>query len=76
MITLIASAGYVGARELIYFKMMPGFAEQYAAEMVETAKAPGASAQKILETEREFKVGYEPGRRRRHHLRRSSRSSC
>ena len=55
LITLISSAGYVGTWEIVYFKFMPGFAEKYAAHMVERAKASGASPQKMDETERKAK---------------------
>ncbi len=50
LITLISSACYVGAWEIVYYKMMPDFAEKYAAQMVAHAKATGASQQKIEET--------------------------
>jgi hypothetical protein len=62
LITLISSACYVGTWELVYFKFLPGFAEKYAAHMVEHAKASGASQQKIDETERkaeQFKQMYD-----------------
>jgi len=62
LITLISSACYVGTWELLYYKLMPGFAEKYAAHMVEQAKASGASQQKLDETERkakEFRVMYD-----------------
>jgi Protein of unknown function (DUF4199) len=52
---LISSACYVGTWEIVYFKFMPGFAEKYAAHMVERAKASGASQQKMDETERKAK---------------------
>jgi len=55
LITLISSACYVGTWEIVYFKFMPGFAEKYAAHMVERAKASGASPQKMDETERKAK---------------------
>jgi hypothetical protein len=55
LITLISSACYVGTWELVYYKLMPGFAEKYAAHMVERAKESGASQQKIDETERQAK---------------------
>jgi Protein of unknown function (DUF4199) len=61
LITLISSACYVGTWEVVYYKMMPGFTEKYAAHMVESAKASGASQQKVEETERkarEFKQMY------------------
>src|SRR5258708_10081698 len=47
LITLISNACYVGTWEIIYFKMMPDFADKYAAHMVERAKAAGADPQKI-----------------------------
>jgi hypothetical protein len=62
LITLISSACYVGTWELVYYKLMPGFAEKYAAHMVEQAKASGASQQKVAETEqkaKQFKVMYD-----------------
>jgi len=55
LITLIASACYVGTWEIVYFNFMPGFAEKYAAHMVEHAKASGESQQKIDEKVREAK---------------------
>ena len=61
LITLISSACYVGTWEIVYFKLMPDFADKYAAHMVERAKGSGASPQKVEEAERkakEFKVAY------------------
>ena len=61
LITLISSTCYVATWEFIYFKLKPGFAEKYAAGMVERARASGASQQKIDETARqaqEFKRMY------------------
>jgi Protein of unknown function (DUF4199) len=55
LITLISSAFYVGTWEIMYFKLMPDFAEKYAAHMVEHAKATGASPQKVEETQRKAK---------------------
>jgi hypothetical protein len=55
LITLISSACYVGTWEIVYYKLMPGFAEKYAAHMVDRAKASGASQQKLDETERQAK---------------------
>lgn len=43
LITLISCACYVGTWEIVYYKFMPGFAEKYAAHMVERAKASEAS---------------------------------
>jgi hypothetical protein len=62
LITLISSACYVGTWEIVYFKFMPDFAVKYGAQMVERAKASGASEQKIAEAEqqaREFKQAYD-----------------
>jgi hypothetical protein len=62
LITLISSACYVGTWEIVYYKFMPGFADKYAAHMVERAKASGASQQKMDETARQaqqFKQMYE-----------------
>jgi Protein of unknown function (DUF4199) len=53
LITLISSACYVGTWEIVYYKLMPNFAEKYAAHMVERAKASGATQQKVHETERQ-----------------------
>jgi hypothetical protein len=55
LITVISSACYVGTWEIVYYKLMPGFGEKYAAHMVQSAKASGASPQKIEETERKAK---------------------
>ena len=62
LITLISSTCYVGTWEIVYFKLMPDFAEKYAAHRVERAKASGASQQKLDETWQEakqFKVMYD-----------------
>ena len=62
LITLISSACYVATWEIIYYKLMPGFSEKYAAHLVERAKASGASQQKVDETERQaqqFKHMYD-----------------
>ena len=62
LITLISSACYVGTWEIVYYKLMPGFADKYAAHMVERAKVSGATQQKIEETQRkadEFKQMYK-----------------
>jgi Protein of unknown function (DUF4199) len=55
LITLISSACYVGTWEIVYYKLMPGFADKYAAHMAERAKASGASQQKLDETARQAK---------------------
>lgn len=61
LIALISSACYVGTWELIYYKLMPDFADRYAAHMVERVQASGASLQKVEEAGRkakEFKEAY------------------
>jgi hypothetical protein len=55
LITLISSACYVGAWEFVYYRLMPDFADKYAAHMVEHAKASGASQQKVEETAQKAK---------------------
>jgi hypothetical protein len=62
LIALISSACYVASWEFVYYKLMPDFADKYAAHMVERAKASGATQQKIDDTirqAREFKVMYD-----------------
>lgn len=53
LISLLSNCFYVGTWEVINYKFMPDFAEKYAAQMVERAKASGATQQKIEETTRE-----------------------
>ena len=52
LITLIASACYVAAFQVIYFKLTPDFGEKFTAAMVDQARASGASPEKIEETAR------------------------
>lgn len=62
LITLISSVCYVATWEVVYYKLMPGFADKYAAHMVDRAKASGASQQKIDEAARQaqqFKRMYD-----------------
>jgi len=47
LISLLSCCFYVGTWEILYYKFMPDFAEKYAVQMVERAKASGASQQKI-----------------------------
>ena len=53
LISLISCCFYVGTWEVTYYKFMPDFAEKYATQMVERAKASGTSQQKIDETARQ-----------------------
>ena len=62
LITLISSACYVATWEVVYYKLMPDFADKYAAHMVERAKASGASQQKIdeqVQQAKQFKQMYD-----------------
>jgi hypothetical protein len=61
LITLLSCAGYVLTWEFVYFKLVPDFADKYAAYAIERARASGASAQAIDETSRQmaaFKAMY------------------
>jgi hypothetical protein len=61
-ITLIACVCYVASWEIIYYKMMPDFADKYAARVVEKTKASGATQAQVAETTRkmdEFKAMYK-----------------
>src|SRR5215831_16649671 len=53
LISLLSNCFYVATWEVVYLKFMPDFAEKYASQMVEHAKASGASQQKIDETIRQ-----------------------
>jgi hypothetical protein len=61
LITMIATACYVTTWEFLYFKVMPDFADKYAAAAVDRVKKSGASAEKIAATTKEmdeFKLSY------------------
>jgi hypothetical protein len=62
LITLVSCACYVATFEILYFKLMPGFGEKYAAYMVEQVRASGAGPQQIEQTARQaqaFKQMYD-----------------
>jgi len=62
LITLISCLCYVATWQLVYFKLMPGFVDKYAAHTIERMKASGASAEAIQATSRQmadFKVMYD-----------------
>src|SRR5262249_32573052 len=62
LIAVISSLCYVATWEIIYFKFMPDFADKYAAQMIERAKASGATQQQIDQKTREaaqFKEAYK-----------------
>ena len=52
LITLLACCFYVGTWEILYYRFMPDFSQKYAAQMIEQAKASGASPEKIAATAR------------------------
>ena len=53
LITLISCACLVVTFEIVYFKVVPGLGDKYAACMVERARASGASQQKLDDTARQ-----------------------
>ncbi|HEY1936992.1 MAG TPA: DUF4199 domain-containing protein [Candidatus Angelobacter sp.] len=60
-ITVISSICYVVAWEIIYYNFMPNFMDTYGAQMVEKAKAAGASAAAVqaqLEQAKKYKELY------------------
>ncbi len=73
LITLISSACYVVTWEIVYFNLMPDFAEKYTNYMVEQLRASGASQQVIdakLQEMNSMKAWYDnPLVQRGHHLR-------
>ena len=54
LITLMASACYIGAWEFVYYRFMPNFGEQYAAKVIERAKAAGKPAAEIAAQEKQM----------------------
>ncbi|MCC6241855.1 MAG: DUF4199 domain-containing protein [Gemmatimonadaceae bacterium] len=54
LITLIASACYIGAWEFVYYRFTPDFGEQYAVRVVERAKADGKSVAEIAAKEKQM----------------------
>jgi len=65
LITLLSCACYVVTWEVIYFKLMPGFGDKFAAQMVESVRASGANQAQIDEAAanaKQFKAMYDrPG---------------
>jgi hypothetical protein len=62
LITLISCACYVVTWEILYFKLMPGFAEKYTNYMVEKLRTSGATQQMIdakLQEMKSFKAMYD-----------------
>ncbi len=54
LITLVASACYVVTWQVVYFAIVPDFAERYGAYAVEQARLAGQSAAQIEATERDM----------------------
>lgn len=62
LITLISCACYVATWELVYFKLKPGFTDQYMAYALDQVRKSGASPEVVAKTEREireFRVQYD-----------------
>ncbi|MBL0171339.1 MAG: DUF4199 domain-containing protein [Gemmatimonadaceae bacterium] len=56
LITLIACVCYVATWEVVYYNFMPDFAEKYAAQVVDKAKASGKSDAEIAEQTRKMET--------------------
>jgi len=54
LITVISCIFYVASWEVIYFKIMPDFADKYAAQEIATMKEKGASTAEIAETQKKM----------------------
>lgn len=54
LIAIVSSVCYVGVWEIAYFKLMPDFADKYAAHAIAKAKAGGASPAKIAAVTRQM----------------------
>ncbi len=54
LITLISCVFYVGSWEIIYYKIMPDFADKYAAQEIAEMKQKGASDAAIAETQKKM----------------------
>jgi uncharacterized protein DUF4199 len=62
LITLISCLCYVVTWEILYFKLMPGFADKYTSYIVEQVRASGASQQVIdakMQEMKTFKALYD-----------------
>lgn len=62
LITLISCAFYVATWQLIYFKLQPGFMDEWETYAVERVRAEGGGAEKIEATRqqlRSFKKAYD-----------------
>src|SRR5258705_5430411 len=55
LITIISCLLYVVTWEIVYFKLMPGFADKYVSHVIDKVKASGASQQEIDASVQEMK---------------------
>ena len=53
---MISCVCYVVTWEIIYFKLAPGFADQYSAYAIDKVRKSGASQEKIDETARQMQM--------------------
>lgn len=56
LITVVSAAVYTGTFEVLYFRLMPGLGEKYAACVVERARLAGADQKKIEEATEQARV--------------------
>src|SRR4051812_31275721 len=54
LITLISCAFYVASWEIIYFKVMPDFADKYAARTIDAMREKGATEAAVAATKKEM----------------------
>ncbi len=55
LIALISSACYVATWQVVYFKLMPNFMDDYSAHAIEHARATGATQQTLDDLRRQMK---------------------
>ena len=54
LITLVSSVCYVATWQIIYYRMAPGFADEYAAHYLERQRASGATAEELESAARQI----------------------
>jgi hypothetical protein len=62
LITIISCLCYVVTWEIVYFKLMPGFADKYVGHLIDQVRASGASQQEIdtkIQEMKKFKEMYD-----------------
>ena len=55
-ITLVASVCYLGAWQLVYYRLSPDFLDKYAAHAVDKERRAGAGEDRIAETRRDMEA--------------------